>query len=75
MARYAGFEERTIRFLDELKANNDRDWFGENKSRYEEDVLDVAVCLKPQFQRTVETSFRNAEAFMRFLCKAVGVSF
>lgn len=43
MARYAGFEERTIRFLEELKANNDREWFRENKSRYEEDVLDVAL--------------------------------
>lgn len=32
-------------------------------------------CLKPQFQRTVESSFRAAEPFMRFLCKAVGVSF
>ena len=40
-------------------------------------VRDLAVddCLKPQFQRTVETSFRKAEPFMRFLCKAVGVSF
>jgi uncharacterized protein (TIGR02453 family) len=37
--------------------------------------LDVEVCLRPQFQRTVETSFRSAEPFMRFLCKAVGVRF
>ena len=37
--------------------------------------LAVEDCLKPQFQRTVETSFRMAEPFMRFLCKAVGVSF
>lgn len=35
----------------------------------------VADCLKPQFQRTVESSFRMAEPFMRFLCKAVGVRF
>ena len=27
------------------------------------------------FQRTVESSFRNAEPLMRFLCKAVGVPF
>ena len=32
-------------------------------------------CLKPQFQRTVESSFKSAEPFMRFLCKAVGVRF
>jgi len=43
VARYAGFERRTIKFLRELKANNNREWFKENKSRYEEDVLDVAL--------------------------------
>ena len=37
--------------------------------------LDVDACLKPQFQRTVETSFRNATPLMRFLCRAVGVEF
>ena len=37
--------------------------------------MSVENCLKPQFQRTVESSFRTAEPFMRFLCKAVGVSF
>ena len=42
-SRYACFESRTIRFLEELKANNNRDWFKQNKSRYEEDVLDVAL--------------------------------
>ena len=41
--RYAGFNEQTIAFLNELKANNNRDWFKENKSRYEELVLDVAL--------------------------------
>jgi uncharacterized protein (TIGR02453 family) len=37
--------------------------------------LTVGDCLKPQFQRTVESSFRTAEPFMHFLCKAVGVRF
>jgi len=37
--------------------------------------LDVKDCLKPQFQRTVESSFKTAEPFMRFLCEAVGVRF
>lgn len=37
--------------------------------------LDVKDCLNPQFQRTVESSFKTAEPFMRFLCKAVGVRF
>lgn len=37
--------------------------------------LPAADCLRPQFQRTVESSFRTADSFMRFLCRAVGVSF
>ncbi|MDJ0709300.1 MAG: DUF2461 domain-containing protein [Woeseiaceae bacterium] len=43
MARYARFEPRTLRFLEELQANNNREWFKENKPRYEDDVLDVAL--------------------------------
>ncbi len=42
-SRYASFESRTLRFLESLKANNNREWFKENKSRYEDDALDVAL--------------------------------
>jgi uncharacterized protein (TIGR02453 family) len=42
-SRYASFESRTLRFLEALEANNKREWFKENKSRYEDDVLDVAL--------------------------------
>jgi uncharacterized protein (TIGR02453 family) len=41
--RYIPFEKRTIKFLRELSANNNREWFKANKARYEEDVLDVAL--------------------------------
>ena len=41
--RYANFKPETIAFLNELKKNNNRNWFNENKSRYEEQVLDVAL--------------------------------
>ena len=41
--RYRGFEKQSIAFLRQLAANNNREWFGENKSRYEEHVLDVAL--------------------------------
>lgn len=41
--RYASFTPQSIGFLSELKANNNREWFKENKSRYEEHVLDVAL--------------------------------
>jgi uncharacterized protein (DUF2461 family) len=42
-ARTTNFEKRTIDFLEELAANNNREWFKENKTRYEEQVLDVAL--------------------------------
>ena len=42
-ARYATFGQDTIAFLEELSANNNREWFKVNKSRYEEQVLDVAL--------------------------------
>ncbi len=41
--RYASFRPETLRFLEELAANNNRDWFRDNKTRYEEQVLDVAL--------------------------------
>lgn len=41
--RYAGFKPETIGFLRELRRNNNRDWFNENKPRYEVEVLDVAL--------------------------------
>jgi uncharacterized protein (TIGR02453 family) len=41
--RYARFEPATLKFLEELAVNNNREWFKENKSRYEEQVLDVAL--------------------------------
>lgn len=42
-SRYSRFEPRTIRFLRDLSANNNREWFKAHKTRYEEDVLDVAL--------------------------------
>lgn len=42
-SRYARFYPSTLSFLEELTANNNRDWFNDNKRRYEEDVLDVAL--------------------------------
>ncbi|TWU08480.1 DUF2461 domain-containing protein [Stieleria varia] len=37
--------KRLFRFLRELKDNNNREWFAENKLRYESDVRDPAVEL------------------------------
>jgi uncharacterized protein (TIGR02453 family) len=41
--RYACFKPESLAFLAELSRNNNREWFAENKQRYEEDVLDVAL--------------------------------
>ena len=41
--RYQGFRRESIAFLEELAANNNREWFAENKPRYEDHVLDVAL--------------------------------
>lgn len=39
------FTRDTLNFLEELRANNRRDWFQENKSRYESLVLDPALSF------------------------------
>lgn len=52
--RYAKFEPETISFLEELSANNNREWFKENKSRYEELVLDVALRFIQSMQDPLE---------------------
>jgi uncharacterized protein (TIGR02453 family) len=39
----ARFQPETLAFLEQLARNNNRDWFNENKARYEEHVLDVAL--------------------------------
>ena len=50
-SRYASFTPESIQFLGELAANNNREWFKENKSRYEEQVLDVALMFIQSMQK------------------------
>lgn len=40
-----------FRFLKDLKKNNNRDWFHENKARYRSDVLEPAVELVAQLEK------------------------
>ena len=42
-SRHASFEPGTLAFLADLAANNNREWFKENKTQYESQVLDVAL--------------------------------
>jgi uncharacterized protein (TIGR02453 family) len=44
------FSPRSISFLKELKTHNNRDWFAENKPRYEQDVLEPALEFVRQMQ-------------------------
>lgn len=44
------FSAKLFAFLRELKSNNDREWFTENKSRYEQDVLQAAMDFVIQMQ-------------------------
>ena len=37
------FTRGTLTFLEELRANNERDWFNQNKHRYESEILDPAL--------------------------------
>jgi uncharacterized protein (TIGR02453 family) len=52
--RYVGFEKASIDFLSQLAANNDREWFAQNKARYEEQVLDVALRFIQSMQDPLE---------------------
>lgn len=38
--KFSGFEPSLFQFLEELKNNNNRDWFNENKPRYKEQVVE-----------------------------------
>ena len=37
---FDGFSKDTLAFMSDLAAHNDRDWFAQNKQRYEREVLD-----------------------------------
>ena len=61
---------RLFRFLRELKKNNDREWFAENKSRYEMDVRDPAVELVA----AMEKPLGKAAPFLQVVPKRHGGS-
>jgi uncharacterized protein (TIGR02453 family) len=52
---FKGFDANLLGFLDELAANNERDWFNENKARYErlvrEPALDFIAAMGPHLER------------------------
>ena len=48
--KFIGFEPSLVRFLGQLKRNNNREWFAKNKSRYEQEVLFPALAFVEAFQ-------------------------
>jgi uncharacterized protein (TIGR02453 family) len=42
---FNGFPPATLQFLQELAANNNREWFAANRERYEKDLLEPAVAF------------------------------
>ena len=49
MANQAHFGPEFFGFLDELRDNNNRDWFQANKERYESDVRDPLLAFVAEF--------------------------
>jgi uncharacterized protein (TIGR02453 family) len=50
----ASFSPELFSFLAELRANNNRDWFAENKHRYEEYLLEPALEFIAEFAPRLE---------------------
>lgn len=46
---FSSFDPKLIKFLNQLKRNNNRDWFNKNKSRYEDEVLFPALAFVEAF--------------------------
>ncbi|HSG63520.1 MAG TPA: TIGR02453 family protein [Gammaproteobacteria bacterium] len=70
---FTGFSSGALAFLSELAANNDRDWFGANKDRYERFVLEPSLAfigaIAPELRRIaprfVAAARRSGGSLMR----------
>jgi uncharacterized protein (TIGR02453 family) len=56
---FQAFEPPLLAFLGELEENNDRDWFGRNKHRYESDVLEPALRFITAMAPRIEGISKN----------------
>lgn len=45
MSEFTGFSKKLFTFLDELEQHNHREWFLDNKDRYEEEVREPALAF------------------------------
>ncbi|TWT72504.1 DUF2461 domain-containing protein [Crateriforma conspicua] len=69
-AKASPIGEELFRFLEELQQNNDRDWFAENKSRYESEVRQPALELIQQ----LAVPLRRTAPFLQAIAKKTGGS-
>jgi uncharacterized protein (TIGR02453 family) len=51
MTTFTGFPKDTLKFLADLQHNNTREWFAENKSRYEQSFVEPSLELIRQLER------------------------
>ena len=49
-SNFAGFDQSLMKFLKQLARNNNREWFQENKSRYEQDLLKPCLSFIKEFE-------------------------
>ena len=63
MSKFKGFPKDFFSFFNELKKNNNRDWFNANKSRYHESVVEpmgeYISCMAPRLHAI--SPFYNAD--------------
>ncbi len=67
---FVGFPKETLKFLRELKKNNNREWFAANKQRYEQSVVEPALSLI----RSLEKPLAKSAPLLKVEAKKMGGS-
>jgi uncharacterized protein (TIGR02453 family) len=63
---FKGFPPEALEFLAELEANNDRDWFKANRTRYDEDLVAPTRALTERLAHLGEPKFFRPYNNLRF---------
>src|SRR5207248_3719083 len=81
VSAFSGFPPEAVEFLRELEANNDREWFKANRSRYDEHLVapaaalsdDLAALGRPRlFRPWNDTRFRPGPPIKEHVGLAIG---
>ena len=70
MSEFNGFSKELLKFLKQLSQHNDRDWFQENKPRYEEHFMETALS----FIRAMEKPLHKISPHFQAIAKRSGGS-